>query len=185
WTADDWQLNLMIELDGQPIGSQSIHADRLAVMRTVHTGSWLGQAFHGRGFGREMRAAVLEFAFGSLGTRVATTEAFLDNHASARVSRSLGYEEDGRGALAPEGVARETQRFRMTVERWRSRPRPAIEVEGFEACRELFGAQPAAGPAPFVAGPGLRSGGSPIAAQAGPGERRHGVRSGRGLPLLS
>jgi RimJ/RimL family protein N-acetyltransferase len=109
-------------------------------MRTVHTGSWLGQAFHGRGFGRDMRAAVLAFAFDALGAMVATTEAFLDNAASAGVSRSLGYEEDGRGALAPEGVARETQRFRMTVERWRSQPRPAIRVEGLEACRELFGA---------------------------------------------
>ena len=31
-----------------------------------------------------------------------------------RVSRSLGYEANGFGSLAPEGVARETQRFRMT-----------------------------------------------------------------------
>jgi len=140
WTPDDWQLNLMIELDGRPIGSQSIHAERFAVMRAVDTGSWLGQAFQGRGYGREMRAAVLAFAFDALGARVATTEAFLDNVASAGVSRSLGYEENGRGSLAPEGIARETQRFRMTVERWRSRPRPPVRIEGLAACRELFGA---------------------------------------------
>lgn len=139
WTPESWQLNLMTELDGQPIGSQSIHAERFAVMRTIHTGSWLGRAFQGRGYGREMRAAALAFAFDALGARVATTEAFLDNAASAGVSRSLGYEENGRGALAPEGVARETQRFRMTVDRWRSKPRPAIEIEGLEACRPMFG----------------------------------------------
>jgi RimJ/RimL family protein N-acetyltransferase len=140
WTPDDWQLNLLIELDGQPIGSQSMHATKFPVLRTVDTGSWLGRSFQGRGYGREMRAAVLAFAFDALGARVATTEAFLDNAASAGVSRSLGYEENGRGALAPEGVARETQRFRMTAERWWSQPRPAIRVEGLEPCRELFGA---------------------------------------------
>jgi RimJ/RimL family protein N-acetyltransferase len=82
---------------------------------------------------------VLGFAFDDLGARIALTEAFLDNAASAGVSRSLGYEENGRGSLAPEGVARETQRFRMTLEMWRSRPRPAITIEGLEACRPMFG----------------------------------------------
>ncbi len=139
WTADDWQLNFTIELGGQPIGSQSIHAQRFAVMRTVDTGSWLGQTFQGQGFGREMRAAVLAFAFDGLGAIVALTEAFLDNAASNGVSRSLGYEENGRGSLAPEGIPRETQRFRMTVEAWRSRPRPMIDIDGLDACLDLFG----------------------------------------------
>jgi RimJ/RimL family protein N-acetyltransferase len=139
WSPDDWQLNLMIELDGKPIGSQSVHAQRFAVMRTVDTGSWLGQAFQGHGYGREMRSAVLAFAFDGLDARVATTEAFLDNAASNGVSRSLGYEEDGRGSLAPEGVARETQRFRMTRESWRSEDRPAVTIEGLDACRDWFG----------------------------------------------
>jgi RimJ/RimL family protein N-acetyltransferase len=138
WTPENWQLNLMIELDGQPIGSQSIHAERFSAMRTVQTGSWLGRAFQGQGYGREMRSAVLAFAFDGLRASVATTEAFLDNAASAGVSRSLGYEENGRGALAPEGVARETQRFRMTVDRWRSRARPPVSVEGLEACHSMF-----------------------------------------------
>ena len=55
------------------------------------------------------------------------------------MSRALGYEENGFGSLAPEGVARVTQRFRMTAETWRSRPRPSVTIEGLEACRELFG----------------------------------------------
>jgi hypothetical protein len=57
------------------------------------------------------------------------------------VTRALGYEENGFGSLAPEGVARVTQKSRMTVERWRSRPRPPLTIEGLDACRELFGAQ--------------------------------------------
>jgi RimJ/RimL family protein N-acetyltransferase len=140
WTPARWFLNLMTEFEGRPVGSQSIDAEDFAIHRTVATGSWLGREFQGRGFGKEMRAAVLGFAFDGLGAQVAETSAFLDNAASNAVSRSLGYEEDGRGSLAPEGVARETQRFRMTAESWRSRPRPALTIEGLDACRDMFGA---------------------------------------------
>lgn len=140
WTAADWVLNLLVELDGAPIGTQTISATRFEVMRTVGTGSWLGRAFQGQGFGKEMRAAVLGLAFDGLGARVAESDAFVDNLASNGVSRSLGYAENGRGLLAPEGIARETQRFRMTVEEWRSRPRPSLTIEGLDGCREMFGA---------------------------------------------
>ena len=140
WRPDDWWLNLMVESDGRPIGSQTIHATDFAVTRAVGTGSWLGRAFQGRGLGKEMRSAVLAFAFDGLGGRVAETQAFTDNAASNAVSRSLGYEENGLGSLAPEGVARETQRFRMTVDGWRSRPRPTVTIEGLDACRDRFGA---------------------------------------------
>jgi RimJ/RimL family protein N-acetyltransferase len=139
WTHERWFLNLMVELDGAPIGSQSIDAADFAIHRTIHTGSWLGKAFQGHGFGKEMRAAVLGFAFDGLGALVATSEAFLDNSASNGVSRSLGYEPNGYGSLAPDGVARDTQRFRMTLEGWRSRVRPSVTVEGLDACREMFG----------------------------------------------
>jgi RimJ/RimL family protein N-acetyltransferase len=132
-------LNLMVESEGVPIGSQTINASRFEVMRTVGTGSWLGREFQGRGYGKEMRAAVLAFAFDGLEARVAESDAFVDNAASNGVSRSLGYRENGRGSLAPEGIARETQRFRMTVEDWRSRPRPPVTIEGLEGCREMFG----------------------------------------------
>ncbi len=139
WTPSTWFLNLMVELEGAPIGSQSIDASDFAIDRTVHTGSWLGRAFQGYGFGKEMRAAVLGLAFDELGALVATSEAFLDNDASNGVSRSLGYEPNGFGSLAPEGVARETQRFRMTLESWRTRPRPPVAIEGLDACRDMFG----------------------------------------------
>ena len=66
--------------------------------------------------------------------------AFLDNAPSNAVSRSLGYEANGFGSLAPDGVARVTQQFRMTAEGWHARPRPPVTIEGLDACRELFGA---------------------------------------------
>jgi RimJ/RimL family protein N-acetyltransferase len=139
WAPEAWGLNLMVEIEGRPIGTQSIYARDFAVFRTVDTGSWLGRAHQGRGYGTEMRAAILSFAFDGLGALVAESSAFLDNVASSSVSRKLGYAENGRGSLAPEGIARETQRFRMTAEAWRSRPRPPVAIEGLDACRELFG----------------------------------------------
>src|SRR4029077_17276483 len=136
-SPDNWELNLTAEVDGAIVGTQSIGAESFAIHRTVHTGSWLARESQGRGGGKEMRAAVLAFAFDGLGARVAETSAFLDNAASNAVSRKLGYEPNGFGSLAPEGVARETQRFRMTDKGWRSRPRPALTIEGLEARREM------------------------------------------------
>jgi RimJ/RimL family protein N-acetyltransferase len=141
FSPTEWTLNMMVELDGHPIGAQSIGAAEFPIHRTVHTGSWLGREFQGRGFGKEMRAALLGFAFDGLEARVAETSAFLDNGPSNGVTRALGYDENGFGSLAPEGVARVTQKSRMTVERWRSRPRPPLTIEGLDACRELFGVQ--------------------------------------------
>jgi RimJ/RimL family protein N-acetyltransferase len=140
WSSDDWELGLAVWLDCRPIGMQGMHARRFAALRTVGTGSWLARDVQGQGYGKEMRAAMLTLAFNGLGALVAETEAFTDNAASAGVSRALGYEENGTGGLAPEGVLRETQRFRMTVERWRSRSRPPVQIDGLEACREMFGA---------------------------------------------
>jgi RimJ/RimL family protein N-acetyltransferase len=105
----------------------------------VKTGSWLGRDFQGRALGKEMRAVVLALAFDGLGAEVAETEAFVDNAASAGVSRSLGYEPNGIGRLAPLGEPRETLRFRMTREMWRSCERPPVTIEGLEGCLELFG----------------------------------------------
>lgn len=139
WTPDAWTLELLVEHDGRPIGVQGIGAQRFRVLRTVTTGSWLGRAHQGLGFGKEMRAAILAFAFEGLGAEVAETEAFHDNAASNAVSRGVGYEPNGIGRLAPEGVAKDTVRYRMTWERWAARPHQPIAIEGLDRCRDLFG----------------------------------------------
>ena len=139
WRPEEWQLNLMVEWDGRTIGAQTVASEEFPIHRIVNTGSWLGQAYQGRGFGKEMRSAVLSFAFDALGARAAISSAFLDNAASNAVSRSIGYVEDGRGALAPRGVSREMQRFRITADGWRSRPRPPVDIQGFDGCRAMFG----------------------------------------------
>jgi RimJ/RimL family protein N-acetyltransferase len=141
WEPDNWSLDLGVWVDGRLAGTQGLFARNFAVIRTVGTGSWLGRKFQGQRIGREMRAAVLALAFDHLGAEWATSTAFVDNHASASVSRALGYKEDGRDRAAPRGPARELVRYRLTVERWRAGPRPAVEVGGLEAALELFGVE--------------------------------------------
>jgi RimJ/RimL family protein N-acetyltransferase len=139
WSADDWALTLGVWEAGTPVGFQDVRAERFRVFRTVHTGSWLGQPYQGRRIGKQMRQAILALAFDHLGARYAETSAFLDNVASNRVSLGVGYEPNGFGELAPRGVPRPTQHFRMSLDAWRSRPRPDVRVDGLDSALGLFG----------------------------------------------
>lgn len=140
WRPEAWGLHLVVEADGAVIGAQSVLAEAFPTFRMVHTGSWLGRGHQGRGFGKEMRLAVLAFAFDGLGARLAETEAFEDNAASNAVTRAIGYEPNGVREMAPEGVPRTAVEYRLTADGWRSRPRPPVTIEGLDACRALFGA---------------------------------------------
>lgn len=137
WTEDAWRLNLVTHLDGAPIGSQTIQASDFRERRVVETGSWLGAPFQGRGFGTEMRAAVLELAFGALAAVAATSGAMDDNTASQRVSARLGYRVVGRTTVAPRGVPVAHRVYRLDAADWRC-PLP-VEVEGVDALQSLLG----------------------------------------------
>jgi RimJ/RimL family protein N-acetyltransferase len=140
WSAEKWSLDLGVWFEGRLVGTQSIDSTRFSVIRQVSTGSWLAREFQGQGIGKEMRSAVLGFAFDHLNAYWAVSGAFVDNPASAAVSRSLGYEDDGIEVLAPRGEARVLQRFRMNADQWHSRERPRVEVGGLERCWDMFGA---------------------------------------------
>src|SRR5205823_7220346 len=70
-----WQLLFVARVDGRRIGAQELAAERFAETREVDSGSWLGAAHQRHGLGTEMRAAVLELAFGVLGARRAVSGA--------------------------------------------------------------------------------------------------------------
>lgn len=140
WTPERWHLSLVVVRDGRIEGMQGLRSDGFARVRTVNTGSWLGQEFQGRGTGKEMRSAVLHLAFAGLGAVAAYSGAFDDNDASIRVSRGLGYEDNGdvirdRGG---DAVGREVL-FKMERATWEARRRADIAIEGLEACLPLFG----------------------------------------------
>jgi RimJ/RimL family protein N-acetyltransferase len=139
WRPEEWRLNLAVWSGGELVGTQGLEADNFAATRTAQTGSWLGQQFQGRGYGTEMRAAVLALAFEALGARVATSGAIEGNVASARVSEKLGYASAGEGVVSPRGEPLREQRFRLTRERWESLEHPDVEIVGFEPCLPLFG----------------------------------------------
>ena len=141
WSVESWALTLGVWVAGEPAGFQDLFAKDFLKLRTVRTGSWLGSGFQGRGIGTLMRQTILALAFDHLGAEVAESEAFIDNPASNKVSLGVGYQPNGFGRLAPHGTPRETQRFRMTIEDWRARPRPDVTVERLEESLVLFGIQ--------------------------------------------
>ena len=140
WNPNSWRLELGIHVDGQLAGAQAISADGFREHSTISTGSWLGRSFQGKGYGKEMRAAVLAFSFDYLRADWVTSSAFVDNPASIAISRSLGYEETSHEWVGEEDQGpREAINFLMTPHLWYARERMPIEVDGFDDCREFFG----------------------------------------------
>jgi RimJ/RimL family protein N-acetyltransferase len=137
WRPERWHLLLGVWAEGELAGTQALDGERFAAERTAETGSWLGQAFQGRGYGTEMRAAILALFFDGLGGEVATSGALEGNVASARVSEKLGYVRSGEGTAAPRGVPVREQKFRLERARWR--PPFEVEIAGLEPCLPLFG----------------------------------------------
>lgn len=139
WTPEKWTFNAVVVHGGTVIGVQDLSGKEFAVARQVGTGSWIAQRFQGRGFGTEMRAAVLHLAFEGLGADAAVSEAFEDTAASHGVSRRLGYRPDGTGLISVRGEQVRETRYRLTREDWEKHRTVPVEVEGLEPCLPHFG----------------------------------------------
>jgi RimJ/RimL family protein N-acetyltransferase len=139
WRPDHWGLALMASRSGEPIGSMFIGAERFAENRVVQTGSWLGLASQGLGYGTEMRAAVLELAFAGLGARTAVSGYVEGNVRSARVSEKLGYVVTCEDEVSPRGVPVRELVAELTVERWDACEHGLVEITGLGGCLPLFG----------------------------------------------
>ncbi|MDX8032271.1 GNAT family N-acetyltransferase [Lentzea sp. BCCO 10_0856] len=137
FAAKDWAITFLVRCEGEVIGVQEIGARDFGVLREVNTGSWLGLKHHGRGFGTEMRIAVLQFAFDHLGAHIARSAAWMGNIASNRVSEKLGYVHDGTIAAAPRGERLEHVRLRLDAANF-VRPEWKVTVEGLADCVRLI-----------------------------------------------
>jgi RimJ/RimL family protein N-acetyltransferase len=137
WRPDDWRANFMVVCDGRVVGCQGLNGANLAISREVSSGSWLGQAYQGKGIGTEMRAAVLQLAFEGLSADCAISSAFLDNPASLAVSRKLGYVPDGIEIRVLRGRRVVDQRLRLDRDAFVC-PVP-VEIHDLEGCRSDFG----------------------------------------------
>ncbi len=134
----DWELGLVAFHDGRPIGVQAVAAKSFARDLTVSTGSWLGRDFQGQGFGTEMRAAVLTFAFAGLGAARARSGAIEGNRQSLGVSRKFAYEHTGVGTVSPRGIPLAHDNLELSRERFSS-PIP-VDMVGLDGLPPLFGA---------------------------------------------
>lgn len=136
-----WDLGFIVFADGEPMGVQDLRGKDFPILRQAGTGSWLGSAFQGRGYGKEMRAAIVHFAFEALGASSIVSAAFIDNGPSQSVSLATGYEFNGVETTVRRGEPVISQRFRLTRERWEaSRPRLEVMLEGWtDGCREMLG----------------------------------------------
>jgi RimJ/RimL family protein N-acetyltransferase/predicted GNAT family acetyltransferase len=138
---DDWGLNFVAFLDGEPVGSQAMNAERFPRERSVSTGSYVLRPFQGRGLGTEMRTAVLALAFDALGAVRAESGAMAGNEASARVSAKLGYEQVGWRERAPRGEPVRERTFELTRDAWRAREHLPVRIAGpLDRTRAALGA---------------------------------------------
>jgi RimJ/RimL family protein N-acetyltransferase len=136
WSAEDWALSFLVREREQAVGVQVLEGADFPLLRTVDSASWLVPSARGRGIGKAMRAAVLDFAFGSLRAQAAVTSAWHDNEASLGVSRSLGYLPNGEHWRRRGDRADVMVHLRMSRSEW---PGSGVVVNNFEECRHLFG----------------------------------------------
>ncbi|MFL1431333.1 MULTISPECIES: GNAT family N-acetyltransferase [unclassified Nocardiopsis] len=140
WTPENWELPLVVVHEGEIVGVQDILAKDFAITRRVSSGSWLGIKHQGKGIGTEMRAAMLHLAFDGLGARAAASEIIEGNFRSERVSRRLGYRDDGTGMAAVRGKAVNGLRFLLPREDWEAhRLDVPVTLSGLEPCLPFFG----------------------------------------------
>ncbi|HEX3565472.1 MAG TPA: GNAT family N-acetyltransferase, partial [Acidimicrobiales bacterium] len=140
WTPHDWRFTGAVFVDGRPVGAQELMATDFGRLRSVKSGSWLGQEYQGQGLGKEMRSAILHLAFDGLGAREALSGAFFDNEPSLATSRSLGYVFNGEELLLRRDQPDRMINLRLDRDTWSTARRGDILIEGLsEDCLAMFG----------------------------------------------
>jgi len=106
---------------GRPIGMALLREVNLAA-REGELGYWIGRPYWGRGHATAAAAALLPFAFETLGLTVLKAVSLESNAASLQVLTKLGFVAVGRSEWSqskwPE--PRPTIVFRLSVEAWRA-----------------------------------------------------------------
>jgi RimJ/RimL family protein N-acetyltransferase len=136
--VDDWNLNFSVLVDGDVVGQQSIVGKNFSKLRQAETGSWLGMEHQGKGIGKEMRAAVLHFAFVGLEAQRMISGAWHDNPSSLGVSKAMGYVENGEEIRMRRDVPDRLIHLVLTRETWEPQRRDDIEIIGLDGCRDML-----------------------------------------------
>lgn len=136
---EKWMLEFAVRADGELVGAQGLHTENFPVRRVASSGSWLALRHQGRGIGKEMRAAILHFAFAGLGATRCESAAFENNPASRGVSTALGYEENGDEIALQRGTPARLVRYKIERSEWERRRREDIVIEGLDRALPMFG----------------------------------------------
>lgn len=140
-STESWNLGFGVWFNEALIGTQELGARHFGDLRQVQTGSWLAQPWQGKGYGKEMRRAVLDLAFIGLGAEEARSGARVDNPASLGVSEALGYRRDGTLRLRFGDQSGTEIRLLMTRETWLASEHEPTRIRGLTpAVRAMLGA---------------------------------------------
>ena len=141
WTPHDWVLPFAVRHGGELVGMQALEGPDWTSDGIVDSWSWLSAGSRGRGWGKQMRAAVLALAFGPLGARAAISSAVVDNSSSLGVSLSLGYRDTHVSVLEHSGQT--LRHVRLERDAWQaSGLAGGIVVNGVDpATLALFGVE--------------------------------------------
>jgi RimJ/RimL family protein N-acetyltransferase len=134
-----WRLYFVVRVDGELVGMQDLLGLEFGTYGTVASFSWLAPGARGHGLGAEMRSAILHLAFAGMGAREATSDAFLDNASSNRVSEKAGYVRNGVEWATRRGQPAQLQRWVLPRRTWLDRQRDDIRLSGVEECRKVLG----------------------------------------------
>jgi len=140
WRPEAWRLGFVVSAGAKIIGFQELEGENFPTLRTVDSSSFLIESARGRGYGKQMRRAVLALAFGPLGAQAAVSSAWQHNHASLGVSRSLGYLWNGENLHARLDRVDVMVYMRLSRSDWLAgHGADGIEISNFEPCQPLFG----------------------------------------------
>lgn len=133
-----WHLHLAVLVDDEVIGTSALLAADFGILRAFETGSWLGRGHQGQGYGKEMRRASLALGFNGFDALTAHTGAWQDNAASLGVTRSLGYEEEGRRILRRRNERDVTIGFSMDRAGFERLDTADVDLIGVDTAREFL-----------------------------------------------
>ncbi len=140
WSPASWNLPFAVFHGDELIGTQTLEGENFSRLREVDSASFLVAPMRGRGFGKQMRRAVLALAFEALGAERAITSAWHDNAASLGVSRALGYAPNGESRHVHGERVDRMVHLALSREAWVAQGLgDGVDIEGFEASRPLFG----------------------------------------------
>ena len=102
---DDYTFFIELKSERKVIGSTGVHAISKKNSKCT-TGSWINEKYWGKGYIMEAKVPILDFIFDKLKLRKIETSAWRENERSNRMSKKLGFKQEGmlRKSVADEAT---------------------------------------------------------------------------------